>query len=154
SPSRSRSSAARPCYPAGTGPLGWCEAILFRSEAPPPIIRPTIASDRNRHRRGRLILRQDAGFLPVYATLHTVFEPSSVTINEPSLATATPTGRPQTSPSGVTKPTRKSSYSPVAFPSFIGTRITLYPVRRARFHEPCSEAKMSFRYARGNCSPS
>ncbi len=64
-------------------------------------------------------------FLPVYATRQTVPEPSSVTIKEPSLATATPAGRPHTLPSGVTKPTRKSSYSPVALPSFIGTRITL-----------------------------
>ena len=64
-------------------------------------------------------------FFPVYATRQTVPEPSSVTINDPSLATATPTGRPQTLPSLVTKPTRKSSYSPVALPSFIGTRMTL-----------------------------
>ena len=82
-------------------------------------------------------------FFPVYATRQTAPEPSSVTINDPSLATATPAGRPQTLPSLVTKPTRKSSNSPVALPSFIGTRMTLYPVRRARFHEPCSEAKAS-----------
>jgi hypothetical protein len=63
--------------------------------------------------------------LPPKATRHTVPEPSSVTSSEPSLATATPTGLPQTLPSWVTNPTRKSSYSPVALPSFIGTRITL-----------------------------
>src|SRR5262249_51418855 len=50
-----------------------------------------------------------AHFFPVYATRQTVPEPSSVTINDPSLATATPTGRPHTLPSLVTKPTRKSS---------------------------------------------
>ena len=36
-------------------------------------------------------------------------EPSSDTISEPSFATAAPTGRPQTLPSGVTNPVRKSS---------------------------------------------
>lgn len=71
-----------------------------------------------------LIVFQDH-FLRRYATRHTVPDPSSVTIREPSRATATPTGRPQTFPSRVTKPTRKSSYSPVAFPSFSGMRITL-----------------------------
>jgi hypothetical protein len=64
-------------------------------------------------------------FFPVYATRQTVPEASSVTINAPSLATATPTGRPHTLPSFVTKPTRKSSNSPVALPSLIGTRMTL-----------------------------
>jgi hypothetical protein len=49
-----------------------------------------------------------------YDTRHTVFEPSSLTKSAPSLATVTPTGRPQTSPSGLTNPVRKSSYSPVA----------------------------------------
>ena len=47
-------------------------------------------------------------------------------ISAPSLATATPTGRPQTCPSGVTNPVMKSSYSPVGAPSRrTGTRITL-----------------------------
>ena len=48
----------------------------------------------------------------VYATRQTVPEPSSVTINDPSWATATPTGRPQTLPSLVTKPTRKCERMP------------------------------------------
>ena len=39
-----------------------------------------------------------------------------MTNSEPSLPTATPTGRPQTLPSSVVKPVRKSSYSPVALP--------------------------------------
>ncbi len=42
----------------------------------------------------------------------------------PSFASVTPTGRPHTSPSPVVKPVRKSSYSPVAWPSFMGRRIT------------------------------
>ena len=48
--------------------------------------------------------RHPSHFFPVYATRQTVPEPSSVTISDPSLATATPTGRPQTLPSLVTKP--------------------------------------------------
>jgi hypothetical protein len=63
-------------------------------------------------------------YLPVYVTCHTERLPSSVTNSEPSGATATPTGLPQTCPSFVTKPVRKSSYSPVALPSFMGMRIT------------------------------
>ncbi len=51
-------------------------------------------------------------------------EPSSETKRLPSLACATPTGRPQTVPSGKTKPVRKSSYSPVAWPFFMGSRMT------------------------------
>ena len=38
---------------------------------------------------------------------------SSDTSNAPSFATVTPTGRPHTCPSSITKPVRKSSYSPV-----------------------------------------
>jgi hypothetical protein len=53
---------------------------------------------------------------PTYATRHTVPLPSSVTRRAPSCATATPTGRPQTRLSSITKPVRKSSYSPVATP--------------------------------------
>ena len=41
--------------------------------------------------------------------------PSSLTMSEPSCATATPTGRPQTSLSLITKPVKKSSYSPVGW---------------------------------------
>src|SRR5205823_11585766 len=93
-------------------------------------------------------------YLPVYVTRQMDFEPSSLTNNAPSLPTATPTGRPQTFPSLVTKPVRKSSYSPAARPFLSGTRITSYPVRRLRFQEPCSEAKISPRYSGGNCFPS
>jgi len=41
--------------------------------------------------------------------------PSSLTMSEPSCATATPTGRPQTSLSLIIKPVKKSSYSPVGW---------------------------------------
>lgn len=54
-----------------------------------------------------------------------VFDPSSLTRSAPSRATVTPTGRPQTSPFSVTKPVRKSSYSPVARPFSTGTMMTL-----------------------------
>jgi uncharacterized protein YecE (DUF72 family) len=41
---------------------------------------------------------------------------SSLTSSAPAASTVMPTGRPQTSPSGVTKPVRKSSYVPRARP--------------------------------------
>src|SRR5438045_4803106 len=50
--------------------------------------------------------------------------PSSLKRRLPSLATVIPTGRPQTLPSGVTKPVTKSSYSPRALP---GGMIERYP---------------------------
>jgi len=81
-------------------------------------------------------------------------DPSSETKREPSFASATPTGRPQTVPLGRTKPVRKSSYSPVAWPSFMGRRMTSYPDRAARFHDPCSAANPSPLYSAGNCEPS
>lgn len=59
--------------------------------------------------------------LPTYDTRQTTLPPSSVTNSAPLRPTATPTGRPQTLPSGVTKPVMKSTYSPVARPSCIGT---------------------------------
>ena len=49
----------------------------------------------------------------VYAARQMVPFPSSVTGRDPSSATATLTGLAQTFPSPKTKPTRKSSYSPV-----------------------------------------
>src|SRR3974390_724847 len=51
---------------------------------------------------------------PSYATRQIHLEPSSDTSSEPSCPPVTPTGRPQTFPSDVMKPVRKSSYSPVA----------------------------------------
>ena len=57
------------------------------------------------------------------------------------MAIATPTGRPQTCASEVTKPVMKSSYSPVGAPFSNSNRTTLYPVRWPRFHEPCSVTK-------------
>src|SRR5258708_3605681 len=78
---------------------------------------------------------------------------SSDTRRAPSLATATPTGRPHTVESLTTNPVAKSSYSPVGTPSFMITRITLYPVRLLRFHEPCSAAKILPEYSGGNCCP-
>jgi uncharacterized protein YecE (DUF72 family) len=62
---------------------------------------------------------------PGYATRQTQPPSSSLTRREPSAATAMPTGRPHTSPPGVTKPVRKSSYVPRARPlSSMGTRTT------------------------------
>jgi uncharacterized protein YecE (DUF72 family) len=62
---------------------------------------------------------------PVCVTRQMQPPSSSLTRREPSAATAMPTGRPQTSPSGVTKPVRKSSYVPRARPfSSMGTRTT------------------------------
>jgi uncharacterized protein YecE (DUF72 family) len=50
---------------------------------------------------------------------------SSLTSSAPSTSTVMPTGRPQTSPAGVTKPVRKSSYVPRARPFWsMGTRTT------------------------------
>ena len=71
----------------------------------------------------------------------------------PSLATATPTGRPHTVVSLTTKPVAKSSYSPVGTPSLVITRITLYPVSVLRSQEPCSAAKTLPEYSGGNCCP-
>src|SRR5215468_11112591 len=76
---------------------------------------------------------------------------SSDTRRAPSLATATPTGRPHTVVSLTTKPVAKSSYSPVGAPSLVITRITLYPVSVLRSHEPCSAAKRLPEYSGGNC---
>src|ERR1700680_673595 len=71
-------------------------------------------------------------------------DPSSVTSSEPSGATVTPTGLPQTCPLSTAKPVMKSSYAPVARPDLSsGTRISSYPTRTDRFQEPCSAAKMS-----------
>ena len=50
---------------------------------------------------------------------------SSDTRSAPSCATVTPTGLPHTSESLMTKPVRKSWYSPVGDPSFRGIRMTL-----------------------------
>jgi|HubBroStandDraft_6_1064221.scaffolds.fasta_scaffold162031_1 hypothetical protein len=55
-------------------------------------------------------------YFPVYAIRQMVFDPSSVTSNDPSGATVIPTGRPQTFPLGSTNPVTKSSYSPLAWP--------------------------------------
>src|SRR5689334_12432454 len=94
--------------------------------------------------------KRQPDYLPSYVTRQMEPDASSLTSNDPSFATATPTGRPHTLPSGVTNPVRKSSYSPVAFPSFTGTRMTSYPARSALFQEPCSAPKMSPLYSFGN----
>src|SRR5579864_3256484 len=52
--------------------------------------------------------------------------PSSDTKREPSPASATPTGRPHTLPSPMVNPVRKSSYSPVACPFFMGSEVRVY----------------------------
>src|SRR5882762_8885757 len=80
--------------------------------------------------------------------------PSSVTNSEPSFATATPTGRPQTWESETTKPVMKSSYSPVGLPlPSNSSRTTLYPVRLSRFQDPCIVAKALPLYSAGKLSP-
>src|SRR6202022_875085 len=58
-------------------------------------------------------------------TRQTTSPPSSLTRSDPSFATVTPTGRPQTPSAEATKPVRKSSYSPVGAPSLIGSRAPL-----------------------------
>ena len=57
------------------------------------------------------------------------FRIDTLTKIEPSFALVTPTGRPQELPSGVAKPVRKSSYTPLALPLTSGTRITSRPAR-------------------------
>src|SRR5580698_1842619 len=64
-------------------------------------------------------------YFPAYTMRQIVFDPSSVTSNDPSDATVIPTGRPQTFPLGSTNPVTKSWYSPLAWPVWCsGTRIT------------------------------
>src|SRR5688572_3384599 len=100
-----------------------------------------------------LVFLEPPDYLPTKTTRQIVFDPSSLTSSEPSCATSTPTGRPHTSPAGVTNPVMKSSNSPLGTPFFCGTRMTLYPVRFARFHDPCSAANASLRYSLGNIFP-
>src|SRR5712671_135812 len=98
--------------------------------------------------------RRHRDFVPWYETRQIVPLPSSVTKSEPSLATATPTGRPQTSLSESTSPVMKSSYSPVALPAASNSsRTTLYPVRWSRFHDPCMATKALPLYPAGKLSP-
>src|SRR5215475_11404949 len=79
-------------------------------------------------------------FFPLYVTRQTFLPPSSTTSNDPSLIIFTPTGRPHTScpDSSGTQPVRKFSYPPSGLPFSNGMRMTLYPLRFERFHEPCS----------------
>src|SRR6185437_6527362 len=85
-----------------------------------------------------------------YEIRYTTFEPSSLRSSAPSGATTVATGRPHALPSSAMNPTRKSSYSPVGSPFFILTRTILWPVRKARFHEPWNTAKPSPTYSFGN----
>jgi monoamine oxidase len=79
-----------------------------------------IGHEKTRRQRRRVLRarRSDGQDEPAtsWVTRQMVPLPSSVTKSEPSLATATPTGRPQTSLSEMTKPVMKSSYSPVGLP--------------------------------------
>src|SRR5215475_9508495 len=77
-------------------------------------------------------------FFPLYVTRHTFIPPSSTTSNDPSRIILTPTGRPHTSwpDSSGTQPVRKFSYPPSGLPFSNGMRMTLYPLRFERFHEP------------------
>src|ERR1700731_3907287 len=71
---------------------------------------------------------------------YTVPAMSSDTNNDPSVVTATPTGRPYTSlfVGSDTNPVKNGAGSPLGFPSLKGTNTTWYPARGERFHEPCS----------------
>jgi len=60
---------------------------------------------------------------PRYAMRQIVPLPSSLTSNDPSWATAIPTGRAHTAWSEATKPVRKSSYSPFGLPLAKRSRI-------------------------------
>src|SRR4051812_5390532 len=81
-------------------------------------------------------------------TFQMVFPASSATSKEPSAITATPTGLPYTSflLSFAMKPVRKSSGAPEGFPFLNGTKATLYPENRDRFHDPCSPINAPPRY--------
>jgi hypothetical protein len=107
---------AGPASPVGRNRVSTQPPSFWRSQN--DLLISVLPLPRSSHLAGRSL------YLPVYVTCHTERLPSSVTNNEPSFPTATPTGLPQTCPSLVTKPVRKSSYSPVALPSFIGMRIT------------------------------
>src|SRR5205085_8658334 len=87
---------------------------------PTPLCHPPRSTDE-----GALVAGIHRCYRPPYAIRQTQFPPSSVTSIAPSAAVVTPTGRPHTVPAGVTKPVRKSWYSPVGTPRFNGTRITL-----------------------------
>ena len=76
------------------------------------------------HRKEFLRRPSPPGYRPTYEIRQIRFAPSSVTRNAPSFATVTPTGRPHTFPSGVTKPVMKSSYKPAGVPLWMGTRIS------------------------------
>lgn len=79
--------------------------------------------DRNRNDGSTHFRSPGNHFL--YATRQIVLLPSSETSKAPSCATVMPTGRPQTVPSSMTNPVRKSSYSPVGLPFFMKARTTL-----------------------------
>jgi uncharacterized protein YecE (DUF72 family) len=73
----------------------------------------------------RMLEPERAAQRALASTRQTQLATSSLTSSAPSAATVTPTGRPHTSPAGVTKPVRKSSYVPRARPSSsTGTRTT------------------------------
>ena len=66
-----------------------------------------------------------------------VLPTSSATSSAPDLSIATPTGRPIASPFSLTNPVNTSIGCPDGMPCANGTKITLYPLRGLRFHEPC-----------------
>lgn len=59
------------------------------------------------------------------ATRHTALPTSSATSSPPLASSATPTGRPQASPSSLTKPVSTSSGMPCGLPLANGTKMTL-----------------------------
>ena len=88
-----------------------------------------------------------------YTTRQINFAPSSDMSNEPSAANATPTGRPYTSflVGAGTNPAKNGCGSPTGRPLRKETNTTWYPLRRRRFHEPCSAMKAPSQYGFGNC---
>jgi hypothetical protein len=76
-----------------------------------------------------------------------------VTSNPPRESIVTPTGRPKVSPDSVMNPVSTSTGSPAGCAPSNGTKMTLYPLRGARFHEPCCPMNMPFEKRSGSVVP-
>ena len=76
-------------------------------------------------------------YLPVYRTCQIEFVPSSLTISDPSVATATPTGRPQTWPSGGDEPGEEVLILARRHAVLQRHANDLVAGAGALFHEPC-----------------
>src|SRR5688572_24205833 len=86
-------------------------------------------------------------------TRQITFPTSSATSNAPRLSIATPTGRPMASPFSLTNPVNTSIGGPAGLPAVNETKITLYPLRGLRFHEPCCPMNMPCPYGAGRLVP-